>query len=236
MDCFVIDDEIGTALHICKYVERNEDLILVGYETDSEIGLQKILDGRIKADVLFLDIHMDGVNGIDFALQVKDRMQIVFVTGDTSYGHMAYDFNIADYLTKPVTYPRFLQAVEKLKNLELKKIPQVSTKLSRVALSRGKKGQLLMVEREDIVFMMSASNHVHIYFTNRDPLKLLAQLVHLEKLMIGGNFMRTHKSYLVNMNKILGVEHNTIELTNGYEAELGDSYRDEFMERLGRKG
>lgn len=235
MDCLVIDDELSTALRICKYIERNEDLNLVGYETVSQIGLDKILNGTLKADVLFLDILMDGVNGIDFALQVKDRLQIVFVTGDLSYAHKAYDFNIADYLTKPVTYERFLQTVEKLKQIELIKSLQAKTNQTRVALSLGKKGQLVVTEVEDIIFLMSASNHVHVYFTNREPLKMHTQLIDMEKALKGGDFMRIHKSYIINMNKIESIDGNTVELAKGYQAEVGGNYREEFMTRLGRK-
>ena len=234
MKGYVIDDDFQAVKLICKYVERHPDLELAGFETEPLVALKQLENGEIKTDVLFLDIDMPGISGIEFAERVKDFIYVVFVSVKIDKAHIAYDQNVADFLAKPVSYERFEQSIERVKERERLKALGKGTGATRVALNHGGKGQLVFVEREDIVYAMSASNYIHVYFTNREPLKLLFQLYDIEKLLSEGNFMRIHKSYIINLNKIESVDGNTVKLTNGGYAEVGKSYRDEFMKRIGR--
>ncbi len=234
MKGYAIDDDYQAVMLVCKYIERHPDLDLVGFETDPVVALEKIMSGEIKTDVLFLDIDMPGITGIEFAEKVKDFVFVVFVSVKREQAHIAYDQNVVDFVAKPFSFERFGQAVKRVRERQMLKALEKGSSSTKVALNNGGKGQLVYVEKEDIIYIMSASNYVNVYFTNREPLKFVYKLSDLEILLMGANFMRIHKSYIVNMNKIESIDGNTVKLANKGVAEVGKSRREEFMKRIGR--
>lgn len=229
MQVFILDDDEQAVELLIRYVERTPELTLAGAHSDAREALQQLAGGTLHVDVLLLDVEMPGITGIEIAKQVKDKMQVVFVSGFRGYAKEAYDLNLTDYLLKPVTYVRFLETVARIN--ERRHLQELQER--KLTLNDGGKGQLAVVNVCDITYMVSASNHVHIYFTNRPAIKIRAALQEFEQQLHDVNFMRVHKSYLVNLAQVKRIDGTVIQLANNGRAELARNKRDEFMQRIG---
>lgn len=231
MNVYIIDDETAAVALLQNYVGRTPGLNLIGASTDAAQAFHWLIDRPEAVDLLLLDVEMPIMDGLTIAAQLKGVSEVVLVSGSKGYAAEAYDLHLADYLLKPVTYERFLEALEHVgQRMKLKAIESAADK---IVLTDGGKGYSTRVSAKDITYITSASNHVHFYFTNRAAIKSRMQLHEVEQLLKGHNFMRVHKSYLVNLDHVQRIEGNIIKLSNEGRAELAKNKREEFRKRIG---
>lgn len=226
--CFVIDDEPHAIEFISAFIGRTPDLELVGSDTDPVKVLGKLLSGEVSVDIIFLDIEMPKLNGLDFAAQASHLASIVLVTGDDTQSLQAYELGVVDYLVKPMSYLRFSNCIARIrKNLSEARQPLTSP-TGKIALRHGLNNAISYVELKDITHVEASSNYCLVNAENIAPVKVLMSLGDMAD-QLGNGFMRVHRSFIVNLAKITRFFGNTIVIGKGKEIPLGKNYREDFI-------
>lgn len=225
--CFVVDDHLKAANLLVGYIER-AGLRLAGLETDPAAALIMIEQMMVKPDVVFLDISMPGINGLEMAERLNGCSLVIFTTGHRDYGAEAYKVNAAYYLVKPITYSDFLEGINKARLVIAVKEQFLQSGKDFIRIPGNGKGSFIRLKLAEIVYLKSAEHYVSIcceakeYLVHRSMKDLLAELGGLP-------FIRVHKSYAVNLHKVLGLKDGMIILSNGAKVDLGSNYRDDFL-------
>lgn len=230
LSCFIVDDQITAVEHIAEYARRC-GLIILGQETDPYMALQKIITMEIKPDVVFLDISMPGLSGLDFATQVEGITRIIFTTGHRDYGAEAYGVNAVYYLLKPIVYEDFLRAVQKAITVTESNYPGYRNLAGFFRIPGLTKGSFIRLEKKDITLLKSAEHYVLITSNGKQHMAHRSMKEILNDLG-GFPFVRVHKSYAVNVDQVMELKDNIIHLFDGSKADLGASFRDAFLKMI----
>jgi DNA-binding LytR/AlgR family response regulator len=238
--CIIIDDE-QEAIHILADFARDSGkLQVIATHTNPVEGLQSI--EQLQPDVVFLDIQMPKLSGMDLVRTLKGKQKVILCTAYTEFATEAYDLDVLDYLLKPVRFERFLRAVSKLE------VPAGSTPVASSAIQvkddyetdylfvkTESKRKLLKINIRDIDFVEGMKNYVSIHHNGIKTLALL-NMKDLEERLPHQHFVRTHKSFIVNVQRITGITDDVIHI-HGVDAEIliGVSYREGFMNRMREK-
>ncbi|SDE87644.1 two component transcriptional regulator, LytTR family [Mucilaginibacter pineti] len=225
----IVDDELPAIQLLSNFVERTPGLQLVAAETESAIAMEKISNGIIKADVTFLDIQMPVVTGIRMAPIIMDKCLIVFSTAHGKFAQEAFDLNAVDYLKKVFDYPRFLQAVNKIKLAMAMRTAHVPTQFK---IKLAKKGVHAIINEEDIVSIESQNGYVIFKTFEEDYKSPDFTLEKTLQILSPDYFMQVHRSFIINMKKIKKVINKTVMMNNDYVVPIGESFEKEFFERF----
>lgn len=233
LNCCIIDDE-PLALDLMEsYVVKTPFLTLCGKFSSALLAMRE-LSGRC-TDLLFLDIQMPDLDGMEFSKIVGNKTRIVFTTAFEQYAVDSYRVNALDYLLKPISYPDFLQAANKaLQWYEMQKQTENSGELRSIFVKTDYK--LVQVDLQHILYIEGLKDYVKIYLEGEPcPLLSLMSLKSLEELLPSRQFLRVHRSYIVQMQKIKIIERNRIVFGKEY-IPVSDSYKDKFMAFLSDRG
>lgn len=233
LNCCIIDDE-PLALNLMEsYVVKTPFLTLCGKFSSALLAMRE-LSGRC-TDLLFLDIQMPDLDGMEFSKIVGNKTRIVFTTAFEQYAVDSYRVNALDYLLKPISYPDFLQAANKaLQWYEMQKQTENSGELRSIFVKTDYK--LVQVDLQHILYIEGLKDYVKIYLEGESrPLLSLMSLKSLEELLPSRQFLRVHRSYIVQMQKIKIIERNRIVFGKEY-IPVSDSYKDKFMAFLSDRG
>ncbi|AYQ36128.1 DNA-binding response regulator [Runella sp. SP2] len=239
--CLAVDDEQHALDIISRYVEKIPNLELVAATTDAIEAFQLVQKETI--DLVFLDVHMPEITGIQFLKLLGGRTKVILCTAYPEYALEGYDLDIVDYLLKPMRFERFLKAIQKAQTLlEAEELPKTVAKseVSSVALlddyifvKTETKGKLLKVVLSEIRYVEGLGNYVSI-FTDDKRIVTLLTIKELEERLPKPYFLRVHKSYIVALGKIQGIDGNQIMVAEGH-IPLGDTYREAFFNGLQQK-
>lgn len=233
ISCFIVDDE-QSALDILRtYIEKTPFLTLVGSTTDPLQALRVVQSQPV--DLLFLDIHMPQLSGLDAARLLQGKTKIVFTTAYSEFAVESFELEAFDYLLKPIAFERFLKTVHKALNASLE--PSSRWQAEEKApdylfVKTGVKGKMAKINFDDIVYIEGMKNYLSIN-TSEESIVTLLSIRELEERLPSRQFMRVHKSYIVALNKIHALDGNQI-FFKGMKAyvPLGDTYRTAFFETL----
>ncbi|MFS4446440.1 LytR/AlgR family response regulator transcription factor [Maribacter sp. 2307UL18-2] len=218
--CVVVDDEELARTLLSTYIDKLDFLELVG---SAENPLEVIhLMKETPVDLLFLDIQMPELKGTDFAKTVGSDIKIIFTTAYSEYALEGYELNALDYLLKPITFERFLKAVQKFEFPSEKKTPDSFTIKSGYDLHK--------VSYSEILYMESDSEYVTYHLADR---KIMSnqRLKGLEKELPAHLFIRVHRSYIVNRSKVTGLKSRDL-LLGEVKIPVSDSYYEKVKEEL----
>ena len=233
INCLIIDDEQSAINIIVNYLQHVPYLNLIGSTTSSIEGLDRINNEAI--DLVFLDIQMPNITGIDLIKAIKGKCKIILITAYPEFAIDGFELEVIDYLLKPVPLPRFLKAVQKAKEIiENNPIKNLQNTTTDFILIKGDtKGKLIKLEIEDIDYVEGTGNYVTIHCGPKKIMCLL-NLKDLEEKLPSQKFMRVHRSFIVAISKISLVEGNTITLKNNSKTEIliSQTYKPSFLERL----
>jgi two-component system, LytTR family, response regulator len=233
LKCYVIDDRRTDAEVICRLIEKMPELELLGYETDGILALNKLLDGEIVADIVFLDVEMPAISGIEIAAQIARFTHVIFVTGFDQYARAAFDHDAIDYLGKPVSYQRFHKSIEKVKEkVLLKTLIQNPVDKGRLSIKKDRKGLYDFVQIADIVYIESSSNYLKLNMIDNTTQITYQTLTAMESRLAGKHFLRIHKTTIINLDKVKRLSGRQVEMSNGAALKIGDNYLDDFMARI----
>ncbi|MEN7546725.1 LytTR family DNA-binding domain-containing protein [Rapidithrix thailandica] len=224
MDCIIVDDESVARQIIKTHVLNTPELTLVGEFEDSIEAFNFLKDNKV--DVAFLDIEMPEMTGMDLVQSIPDLPQIILITAQKEYALEAFEYNVVDFLVKPVRYPRFMKALDKVKQ----NLQKTSEKAPEDQIYVKADNKIVRLTLEDIFFIEALSDYV-IINTLQKKYVVHSTMKGMEKRLAATNFIRVHRSYIVNINKIDTIEDMTIVMPQK-EIPIGASYKSSFMEKL----
>ncbi|GAB3330388.1 LytTR family DNA-binding domain-containing protein [Larkinella ripae] len=233
MNCVIIDDEPLAREGLASYVREVNFLHLVD-TCENPLELITLLDQR-PVDLIFLDIQMPKMSGIDFLKTVQKPPLVVITTAYPSFALEGFQLNVLDYLLKPITFDRFFKSANKAKDyhrLLTQTTPTNPQKPETGAdyffIKCGNKFEKLYFD--DILFVEGMQNYVTI-FTTKGKYMTLLNLKNLEQNLVSQPFIRVHKSYLVAVRKIEGIEGNEIFIQS-HRIPISRNYRDQVLNEV----
>lgn len=223
--CCVIDDEPLAGKLIASYVERTPGLELSGLYTSASDAVKDILGGGV--DVAFLDIEMPQINGMEFAKIIPPTCRIIFTTAYDQYAVQGYKVNAVDYLLKPISYAEFLEAVGRLP-ARAEASPAAAQQPKREFIIVKSEYRQVQVRIADIECVEGLKDYIKIYITGQPkPLLTLMSMKAIEHVLGDDRFMRVHRSYIVNKERIAAIERNTVIIA-GRAIPISETYRPAF--------
>ena len=229
-----IDDEPLALQQLATYIKKTSYLELVN-TCQSAIEAQKILQSE-SIDALFVDINMPDLNGLDFVQSLTEPPLIVFTTAYSEYAIDSYKVNAVDYLLKRFSMDDFKKAAEKVKRqYDLINTAAVSMVDQDDALFFKTEHRVVRVELSKIRYIEGMSEYIKIHLEGQKPLTVLLAMKKLEERLPSKDFMRIHRSYIINLRKIQEVNKNRVILDADTYLPIGDLYRDTFMQYLSSK-
>jgi DNA-binding LytR/AlgR family response regulator len=234
--CLVVDDEQGAIDILTQYIERTPFLKLIDTTTDP-LEVLEIMQKQ-KIDLLFMDIRMPHLSGLDLAKMITGKCKIIFTTAYSEFAIQGYENNALDYLLKPIPFQRFLTAAQKALNKDIDaKIDWQPNELEEdyIFVKTENKGKMVKVNFKDITYVEGLKNYISIY-TKDNRIVTLLNIKDLQNRLPDKKFMRVHRSYIVALEQIKAVDGNQI-LINNMKAyiPLGDTYRKRFFDTLSEK-
>ncbi len=206
LTCIIVDDEPLAVRLLESYVEKTPDLTLLASFTDSINALNAVKEQ--KPDLLFLDIQMPNMDGMELAHSLPEETRVVFTTAFKEYAFESYEVNALDFLLKPIRYNKFIAAVDKARKLHT---PQASTPQSETpnTVFIRVDGEWQNINIDDIVYVNGMKDYVLFYLDNQ-PKALITHLTMkaVEEMLPKEKFLRVHRSYIVAIDKISKVDHN----------------------------
>ncbi|MCH5717849.1 LytR/AlgR family response regulator transcription factor [Niabella hibiscisoli] len=230
MRCYIIDDQEHAIVNLSHHIAATPGLELVGSDMDAVSGVRKIVSGTVQTDIVFLDIDMPDMDGIEVAERVGDRAVVIFVTAHVDYASDAIDLGAVGYLSKPVRSDKFLKAIERarrwLGNNEL------SHRRPDSVFVRCDSNHSYQVFLMDLIWLKASNKYVLLYTTNAKPLMVNNTLSNFEMLLPGSEFVRIHKSHIINLKFVSRIVFNQVILSNDIVLDIGPTYASSLRNRL----
>lgn len=221
--CIVVDDEPLAVELLADYIGKTPGLQLVLKTTHVLDALQSVQEG--KADLLFLDIQMPELTGIQFMKIMRNACPVILTTAYAEYALEGYEYDVVDYLLKPVTFERYMVAVEKAKK-RLEKVEHiVQEPTSHIFIKT--EYRIQKIDLADILYIESLRDYIAIH-TEKEKIMSLESLRNMEETLPANNFIRIHKSYIINKNKIEFLERGKVVINKQY-LPVGETYREKFL-------
>ncbi|MBP1840121.1 LytR/AlgR family response regulator transcription factor [Formosa algae] len=225
--CIAVDDEPLALRQIVSYIEQTPFLELKGKFTNA-LSVSSFLNEHA-VDLIFLDIHMADLNGLELAKTLVNPPKIIFTTAYSEYAVEGYKVNAIDYLLKPIEYVNFLQASNKASDLILQTRltdGEIKKKDEFLFIKSGQ--QHIRINFKDIKYIESQKEYISIHLTHGESVKTLFRLKNIEDILPKAHFMRIHRSFIVNLNHIVTVERNRIIYSRQEFIVVSETYQDEF--------
>ena len=229
LNCIIIDDEPLAAQLLASYAERTPVINLVGTYNSAVAAIKDIKEKKI--DLLFLDIQMPDLSGLEFATLIPKTTKIVFTTAFSQYAIDGYKVGALDYLLKPISYEDFIRVVDKAEKIFTEQERQVVYDRDRFIYVKSEY-KLLQIRLDDILFIEGLKDYVKIYLEgNQKYVMSLMNMKKMEENLPKPEFMRTHRSYIVHMTKVKLVDRFRIVFGSNY-IPISDSYKEEVQRYL----
>ncbi len=228
--CVILEDEKHTSRLMVEYVSKIDQLELVGVFL-SPIEFLNFKD--IEAvQIIYLDIQMPDMTGLDFLKSKSIQAEVIITTAYSEHAIEGYQLNVVDYLLKPVELSRFIQASHKaIEQINLKQKSNTKEEPDYLILKVDKK--LVKIFIKDIVYIKSDWNYIHVYTKNQKYM-VLSTMKSIEDSLSHSNFIRIHKSYLINLNYFEFIEGNQIQI-NGTTLQVSRNHKSELIKALSVK-
>lgn len=234
--CIIVDDEPLALDLLESYVLKTPFLELMSKFTSPFEAMQYVTANKV--DLIFLDIQMPGITGIEFSRVLQNGPKVIFTTAYSQYALEGFKVDALDYLVKPFNYQEFLKAANKALTWfgMLNKLPEEKKVDSDDnAIFVKSEYKLLKIEYEKIIYIEGLKDYVKIYLTDQPrPVLTLMTLKSLEEKLTPHNFMRVHRSYIVNLNKISIIERNRIVFGSTY-IPIAEGYKEKFQGFLDKR-
>ena len=236
--CIAIDDEPLALRQIKSYIERTGSLELVA-TCRNAFEAQQVLETEA-IDLIFVDINMPDMNGLDFVRSLTTAHYIVFTTAHAEFALEGFKLNAIDYLLKPFDYNEFMKATQKVISL-VDLVERCHAAESAVAQNEAEEAdkeyisvkadyKTQLVKIADIVYLESAGEYVRLHIEGSSTITTLFRLKNMETTLPQETFLRVHRSYIVNIKRIASYTKGRIFLDNGEYIPLGENYKERFFE------
>lgn len=233
LSCWIIDDEPLALDLLESYVRKTPFLKLTGKYSSALTAMHDLENQPV--DVIFLDIQMPELDGLEFSQLVTPQTRIIFTTAFSEYAVDGYKVNALDYLLKPISYADFLASAKKALNwFDMAKKAAQNEEKERTGLFVKSDYKLVQILFDDILYIEGLKDYIKIYVKNETrPIITLMSLKNMEDTLPSDRFLRVHRSYIVQKNKIENINKNRITIA-GYEISIGETYRQTLMDEIGK--
>ena len=212
LTCIIIDDEPIARKILREFIEEIDYLALTG-EAENPLKAMALLNDN-DVDIIFLDINMPKIKGIDFLKNLKTNASIIMTTAYAEYAVEAFGLDVLDYLVKPISFDRFLKACNKAKEIrELKKTTHFQLTKANDHFFIKCDSQIEKVFYNDLLYAAAMLNYVMLY-TSSKKMMVYVTIKNLEEQLPSDTFIKVHKSFIVNINKIKSIEGNILDIGN----------------------
>ena len=227
--CIAIDDEPLALEQIGSYVQKTPFLELIATCKNAYEALDVLKEKEV--DLMFIDIDMPDINGLDLVKSLVKKPQIIFTTAYSEYAFEGFQVDAIDYLLKPINYAAFLKAANKSKIWFEANSPEKAEqqpKSDRKEIFVKSNYKVIRILLADISYIESANEYIKIFLDNQEVITTFMRLKNIEELLPAGDFMRVHKSFIINLNKILAVDRNRIFIDKKKHIPVGVQYKEIF--------
>jgi DNA-binding LytR/AlgR family response regulator len=227
MNCIIVDDDILSCKILEGYVSKSTSLNLIGTFSDS-VAARNVLTKRHDIELIILDIQMPVMSGFDFIGSLDFPPNIIIVSSAEEYALKAFDFNVVDYLLKPVSYGRFCKAIDKtIKYFARKEV--TNTGDEEIFIKKG--SSLVKLKLKEIIYIEALENYINLN-TQNDRFTIHFTMKAIENQLPSGVFIRVHRSFIINKSKIQTISENSLDLNVGGSLKsipVGKSFRDSLL-------
>lgn len=207
LKCIIVDDELMARKALQRLCEQHDSLNLIGVFENVEDALQFLSKESI--DIIWLDVEMPGLSGFDLLKNLTSMPQVIMTTSKVEYAFEAYQYQVTDYIQKPLTMPRFKMAVEKVLELNTRK---TTTSPEREEIYVKIDGRYIRLAYSDILYIENIGDYVNI-ITQKQSFIVHTTMKYLEE-KLGNCFLRVHRSFIVHLDKIVDIEENNLVVSN----------------------
>lgn len=230
LKCLIVDDEPLAQRVLEKYILELSNLELVQKCNDAIEAMEVLQEKEV--DLIFLDINMPRLSGINFLKSYKNPPMVIITTAYTEYALESYELNVLDYLKKPFSFERFLQAVQKAEEKvkgSVTEITEISQEERDYIFVKANK-KTININLDSILYVEALGDYVKI-FTEEGHIVTYQSLKGIERLLPSLKFYRIHKSYIVSLSKIKSIEGNMVHMDKG-TLPIGNNYKQGFFQRI----
>ena len=229
INCIVVDDEPLARQLIISYIDQVPDMQCLGSYQSAVEAFAALHQHRI--DVIFIDIEMPGITGLNFIRSLKTHPKVIFITAYTEYAVDAFEIEATDYLVKPVVFERFLKAVQKIGLIEnaTTSVNQQAQDISSIFLKVDRR--LVKIDLSAIIYIEGLGDYLKVHTTEQTYVTYMA-LGKLEALLPISKFIRIHRSTIINKSFIKFLEGNFVRI-NDLDLSIGLTYREGLLKSLG---
>lgn len=231
MNCIIIDDDPLSRKIVEGFIEKTEVLNLVG-SYENPMDSLKTFEAEEPIDLIFLDVEMPEMSGLEFLNTLDSPPMIIIISGEEKYALEAYEYDVIDYLLKPLALPRFYKSVTKAQKRYQEK--ESISKYPEEIFIKKKNSTLVRLRYDEILWVEALENYVTVN-TFKEKFTIHFTMKAIENKLPSNKFKRVHRSYIVNINQIEQIEDNNviIKVDNGNKViPIGKSYRDNLMDDL----
>lgn len=227
--CLIVDDEPLAIRLIEKHIEKIDKLEVVATCNNALKAFELLNTHSI--DLLFLDIKMPNMTGVEFLKNLKNPPKTILTTAYRDYAIEGYDLGVVDYLLKPITFERFFKAIDRFLTETTKTISKAkdTNEEAFILIKSGIKNY--RINLKDILYIESLKDYIKITLTDSKSINSKYKISDIEQVLNANNFLRIHRSFIINSSKITAFTINEIEV-NGVEIPIGASYKEEVMRFL----
>ena len=240
LTCIIVDDEPLAVKLLESFVSKTPELVLLGSYTDSVEAINAVKE--LQPQLLFLDIQMPDLNGMELARMIPDVTRVIFTTAFKEYAFESYEVKALDFLLKPIRYNKFMSAVEKAKDwfaTHGDRFRETCAGLTGTGLVSHQTiflkvdGEYRQVAIQDILYVSGLKDYVKFYLTEgQKPLITHLTMKAVEEMLPSDQFMRVHRSYIVALDKIRKVDRNDCIYIGNEIIRVTDAFRDTFLQYI----
>jgi len=229
--CLALDDEPLALEKMSNYIKNTTFLELVGVCRSGFEAFEYL--SKTKVDLLFADINMPDINGLDFVKSLHEKPQIIFTTAFSEYAFEGFKVDALDYLLKPIGYNEFLKSANKAKSyFETVSAHTVMVANSKEYLFVKADYKIVRISLNDIIYIEGMREYARIHLVNDKSIMPLISMHILEEQLPSDRFMRIHRSYIVNLQKITTVDHSRVVFEGKVYIPISEQYKESFQKFL----
>ena len=230
--CLIVDDEPLALDLIESYVRQTPFLELAGRCSNAMEALEALEKGKI--ELIFLDIHMPRLNGIELSGLIKGDTKVIFTTAFEQYALEGFKADALDYLLKPISYPEFLKAATKARKWFSMSRTNKSEQTSQNSIFVKSDYRIVQVDIPDITYIEGVKDYIRIHTSKGEAVMTLMSMKSMEEMLPNDRFVRIHRSFIVQPEKIKVIERGRIVFGKEY-IPISDNYKDQFYSFLSER-
>ena len=226
MNCIIVDDDELSRSILEDLVQDTEGYTLVA-SCESGVEAFKLIQEE-PIDLLFLDIEMPKMDGMELLKSLDPRPQIIFITSHTEYAAESYEYDVTDFVEKPISHARFLKAISKAEKRFKVEKANISSEGESIFIKAD--SRLVRINLNEIQYIEALGNYMKIY-TTEGRYTILSTMKEIAEKLSGNDFVRVHRSYIVRVDQIESIEDQYIKISNKH-ISIGKAYKEDLNSRL----